>query len=106
MQTFSNLQINVCGFLQFFANYVEDDEHHWHPLTHQPVSSYSELLFKYPLCLYLISNTLPASVWDLILVTWTEVRIVGRLLQHFPPPASITFLTVSSKWAVVLPFKL
>jgi len=51
VHTFSNLQISVCGFLQFVANDVEDSEHHWNHLTHQPVSSYSELLFKYPLCI-------------------------------------------------------
>ena len=88
VQTFSDLQIFVCGFLQFVANDVEDGDHHWHHLTHQSVSSYSELLFKHPLCLYLISNTLPASVWVLIVVTWTEVRIIGSLLQHFPHPST------------------
>jgi len=51
VHTFSNLQISVCGFLYFVANDVEDGEHNCHHLTHQPVSSYSELLFKYPLCI-------------------------------------------------------
>jgi hypothetical protein len=88
VQTFSNLQISVYGFLQFVANDVEDGEHHWHHLTHQSVSYCAELLLKYPLCLQLISNTVPLSVGDLIVVTWTEVMIIGRLLQHFPPPST------------------
>jgi len=104
VQTSSNLQISVYGFLHFVANDVEDGEHHWHHLTHQSVLSYAEILFKYPLCLQLISNTVPSSVWDFIVVTWTEVRIMGGCCNTLHPHQQ-TFLTVSAKWAVDLPFK-